>query len=357
MNLSTIIEKLIAMLMSILSFFFGISTSSGYAPLDAANIKLNAAIISDTHIDPSSFERTNLLRKGLSDIEKSELPVDFLAVVGDCTEGGKPEQFELFFKRLSTCDRVKLSIVALGNHDSWQGDKGFKSFFEQYSKLLGKSVTTSYRHETVNGYHIFTLGTEQNLQDEAYLSQTQLDWFDAELGAILGTKKPVLVFLHQPFNGTNRVNEAWAPGILGAQSDALMAITKKYTEQNMTVVFFSGHLHSGLGYSGVTNDGNLYFVDCPSFGKDPARGDIRETGTGYILEAYIGKLILRARNFISGEFLESYTYTIPTNEELPPEETTTQPSTDPANPEPPTNPPAETTTTPLTTLPPEIELN
>ncbi len=346
-----LIEKLIALFMSFFAMFFGTTTPAGYAPLDAGNIKLNAAVISDTHIAGEAYERTSLLRKGLADINASTVGVDVLAVVGDCTESGKPDQFRIFFSRLSACDRVKLSLVSLGNHDSWQADAGFQAFFEQYGKYLRKVVTTSYRHETVNGYHFFTLGTEAKMQDQAYLSQTQLNWFDSELSDLLGTDKPVFVMLHQPFNGTNRVNEAWALGILGEQSDALMAITKKYTEQGMLIVFFSGHLHSGLGYSGVTNDGNLYFVDCPSFGKDPSRGDIIETGTGYVLEAYIGKIVIRARNFVSGIFLDDYTYTIKTNEQLPPEESTTgEPVTEPST----TPPVVETTTAPMTTLPAEI---
>ena len=346
-----LIEKLIAVFMSFFAMFFGTTTPAGYAPLDAANIKLNAAVISDTHIDSSVYDRTSLLRKGLKDINASTAGVDVLAIVGDCTEGGKPDQFRVFFNQLSACDRVKLTLVSLGNHDSWQDTAGFQSFFEHYGKFLRKVVTTTYRHETVKGYHLFTLGTEAKLQDEAYLSQTQLDWFDSELSGLVGTEKPVFVFLHQPFNGTNRVNEAWALGKLGEQSDALMAITKKYTNQGMLIVFFSGHLHSGLGYSGVTNDGNLYFVDCPSFGKDPSRGDVIETGTGYVLEAYIGRIVIRARNFVSGIFYDNYTYTIKTNEQSVPEEPTTgeKPT------EPPTAPPeTETTTVPMTTLPAEI---
>lgn len=350
-SIMQLIEKIIALFMSFFAIFFGTTVTESYSPLDAGNIKLNAAVISDTHIDDEEYERTSLLRKGLTDINSAATPVDVLAIVGDCTESGKSNQFRIFFTRLSACDRVKLTLVSVGNHDSWQADESFRSFFEQYGKFLGKVVTTSYRHETVKGYHFFTLGTEAKLQNEAYLSQTQLDWFDAELHSLLGTDKPVFVMLHQPFNSTNRVNEAWSLGILGEQSDALMAITKKYTKQGMLIVFFSGHLHSGLGYSGVTNDGNLYFVDCPSFGKDPSRGDIRETGTGYVLEAYIGKIVLRARNFVSGMFYDNYTYTIKTNEQTQPEEPTTgeQPT------EPPTTPPeAETTTVPMTTLPAEI---
>lgn len=346
-----LIEKLIAVIMSFFAMFFGTTTPAGYSPLDTANIKLNAAVISDTHIDSSVYDRTSLLRKGLKDIDACTVPVDVLAVVGDCTEGGKPDQFRVFFNQLSACDRVKLTLVSLGNHDSWQDSTGFKAFFEQYGKFLGKVVTTTYRHETIKGYHFFTLGTEAKLQDEAYLSQTQLDWFDSELSGLLGTDKPIFVMLHQPFNGTNRVNEAWALGQLGQQSDALMAITKKYTEQGMLIVFFSGHLHSGLGYSGVTNDGSLYFVDCPSFGKDPSRGDIIETGTGYVLEAYIGRIVIRARNFVSGVFYDNYTYTINTNEQNVPDEPTTgeiptEPSTEP--------PTVESTTVPMTTLPAEI---
>ncbi len=358
-------QKIIAVLISVFSVFTGLfAPQTSYEPMSAQELQLNAAVISDIHINEednddlksTQRERRQLLQKGLSDINRSAVATDVLAVVGDVTDGGRPEEFQRFFKLLSACDNVKLSLIALGNHDSWQGDSSFNSFFSEYGSFLGKSVTASYRHETANGYHFFVLGTEKKMQNQAWISQAQMDWFDAEMAKLVGTQKPVFLLLHQPFNGTNRVNEAWAPGLLGEQSDQLMSIVKKYTEQGMIVICFSGHLHSGLGYSGVTNEGNLYFVDCPSFGQTPARGDIIETGTGYVVEAYIGKIFIRARNFVTGKFYDK-TYRIETNETVIPEEPTTAPS------ETTTMPAEQTTQEPVTsetttyaqTLPVEIE--
>ncbi len=357
--LLSIAERLIAFLLAIFSFVTGFFTpASSYSPIDAKQIKLNAAVISDLHVAQDDLERRQIIRTGLSDINRSVIATDVLAIVGDNTNNGKPEEVRIFFEELSACKKVALTVVALGNHDSWQNDESFNAFFSEYSAFLGKTVNTPYNHFTKNGYHFFTLGTEQKMQNEAYLSDAQLQWIDAQLFAVSDTDKPVFVFIHQPFNGTNRVEEAWKPGILGEQSDRLMSILKSYTEQGMVIVCFSGHLHSGLGYSGVTNDGTLYFVDCPSYGKSPSRGDIIETGTGYVVEGYIGKLIIRARNFVTGKFYDKYTYTIETKEEPVTEEPTTTPTEPPSEPgttEPPTEPATQPpTTVPQTTLPIEI---
>lgn len=358
----SIAETLLSLFMSIITFFTGLfmptpTPSNGYSPIDAENIKLNTAVISDLHTEVDNAERSLIIESGLADIDNSAVRTDVLAIVGDNTESGKSEQIKLFFEKLSACDKVRLFVISLGNHDSWQGDTSFSTFFSEYSKFARTTINTSYHHFTSKGYHFFTLGTEQKMQNEAYLSDAQLSWINSQLFAVSNTDKPVFILIHQPFNGTNRVNEAWAPGILGAQSDQLLSILKSYTAQGMVIVCFSGHLHSGLGYSGVTNDGTLYFVDCPSFGKTPSRGDIIETGTGYVVEGYIGKLIIRARNFVAGKFYDRYTYTIPTNEEPvtepPTQPPVTEPSTDiPAVP--PTEPPTVAPTAPQTTLPIEI---
>lgn len=355
--LLSLAEKLISIILSIMALFTGFSAQDPtYSPINAEQIKLNTAVISDLHVSQDNLDRRNIIRKGLADINNSTVATDVLAIVGDNTDNGKPEEVRIFFDELSECDKVKLSVVALGNHDSWQADKSFNAFFEEYSAFLGEPVTKSYHHFVKNGYNFFTLGTEQKMQNEAYLSDAQLEWINSQLFAISDTDKPVFILIHQPFNGTNRVEEAWKPGILGEQSDRLMSILKSYTEQGMVIVCFSGHLHSGLGYSGVTNDGTLYFVDCPSFGKDPSRGDIRETGTGYVVEAYIGKLIIRARNFVEGKFYDKYTYTIETNEEPVTQEPTTQPIEPPT--EPPTQPPVtEPPTEEKTTVPVELPIN
>lgn len=348
-------EKLISIILSIMTFFTGgFSTQEPtYSPTNPDQLKLNAAVISDTHIAQDEIECRNLLRKGIADINNSAVPTDVFAIVGDNTDNGKPEEFKLFFNELSACKKAMLTIVAMGNHDSWKAENSFNAFYSEYSAFLRQPVTTTYRHFTKNDYHFFTLGTEQKMQNEAYLSEAQLNWINLELSAVSYTDKPVFIFLHQPFNGTNRVNQAWALGILGEQSDQLMAILKHYTDQGMVIVVFSGHLHSGFGYSGVTNDGNLYFVDCPSFGQTPSRGEVIETGTGYVVEGYIGQLIIRARNFVTGQFYDRFTYTIKTNETPIPQEPTTNPG-EPST-EPPTQPPVdEPTTEERTTSPVEL---
>ena len=156
------------------------------------------------------------------------------------------------------------------------------------------------------------IGTEKGLQNEAYLSNEQLDWVDAQLESITSvSSKPVFMICHQPLNGTNRVDEAWAPGKLGAQSDRLKSIIRKYNDHGSTVILASGHLHSGFGYTKPTHENGLYYLDLPSYGKTPSRGNVRETGCGLMVEIYNDKIVCRARNFASGKFYESYNYNIP----------------------------------------------
>ncbi|HBL41755.1 MAG TPA: hypothetical protein DDY98_09530 [Ruminococcaceae bacterium] len=322
------LASIFAVLFSIFSSIFGLNRT-GYAPIDADNLKMSAVLISDTHIDTKTTAEQTNLERGLKDIAASKVAANVLMINGDLTNNGLTEQYDALFTAINKKAPAKKVIAVLGNHDCWSQNY-FNNFKTKYNLSTLSNITNPYYKYSVNGYTFFALGSEKGYQDStayqnsAYLSDEQLNWLDEQLAAtFLTSDKPVFVMCHQPINGTNRQTEAWALGGLGDQSTALLNILKKYADQNHTVILSSGHLHNSLGYSGVTNQGNLYFVDVPSFGVTPERGDNRTVGTGYVVECYAGKVVLRARDFVSSEFYDKYVYTINTTEKVTPVEPTT----------------------------------
>ena len=325
-------------ILSVLVSIFTLLTSllglgrNGYEPLDSGNLKMSAVLISDTHIDTKTTDAKNDFDSGIRDMAASKVAADMLIITGDLTNNGKAEEYDVLFSSITKKAPVKKVITAIGNHDAWS--TGFiNNFTTAYNQRTFSSITGPYYSYSTGGYTVLVLGTEKGLQEsadfqnQAYLSDTQLSWLDTELSkACSSSDKPVFVVCHQPINGTNRQYEAWALGGVGNQSDQLLSILKRYADAGHTIILSSGHLHNSIGYSGVTSQGNLWFVDVPSFGVIPSRGDNRVTGTGYVVECYPGKVIVRARNFVSRYFMEGYEYTIPTTESVTPVEITTKPS-------------------------------
>ena len=331
-------------LFTIFSSLFGWNRN-GYEPLDAENLKMSAVLISDTHISTKTTDAQDTLTRGVKDMAKSKVEANMLMITGDLTDNGLTDQYDALFSIISKKSAAKKTVCVMGNHDAWSVDY-FNNFRTKYNLNTLSNITAPYYSYSTNGYTVLALGTEKGYQEdpayqnEAYLSETQLNWLDSQLSsAFLLSDKPVFVICHQPINGMNRQTEAWALGGLGAQSDQLLTILKKHADAGHTVIICSGHLHNSIGYAGVTNQGNLWFVDVPSFGVTPSRGDNCTTGTGYVVECYPGKVILRARDFTIASFMDGYQYTITTTEKVTPvTPDPTQPTEPVTQPEPTTEP-------------------
>lgn len=315
------IKNVFSVIMTLITALFGLASGgkTTYKPVDADQLIMSGVIISDTHITQSSSDSTKILEKGLKDMNKGEAGLGFLVIAGDLTDKGTTQDYSKFFSTLSSKSKAEKTIAAVGNHDLRQGEQSIKDFTEKYSSFSGKKITKPYYSTTVNGYGFISIGSEKPLQNEAYLSETQLKWVDSQLKKMTeANDKPIFLICHQPLNGTNRVSDAWPPGVLGEQSDKLRDIIKKYTDNGTTVLLISGHLHSGFGYTKQTHENGLYYIDLPSFGIKPSRGNVVETGTGLVAEIYPDRILLRARNFTSGKFYERYDYEIPVEKHTSP---------------------------------------
>ena len=111
-------------------------------------------------------------------------------------------------------------------------------------------------------------------------------------------------------------------GGVGEQNEALLAILKQYDN----VFYISGHIHAGYKETGKgigakygsvetieNNAGNpITLVNLPSYMYfDFIHGGHLANGCGWILEAYDGEVVIRARNFATGTWISRYDVTVP----------------------------------------------
>ncbi len=269
------------------------------------------SVFSDVHVDiyqlPDYINRMTMLRKGLGDVAGSAQETDALIFLGDTIDEGQWEEYIFFYLYLSLFNKLPRSstMLALGNHEWYNtGDYAhdfgrFRMFYEGYTK---QEQAKPYYAKEINGYRYIVLGSESSVNDQGDLSAAQNAWLDEQLA--LGTQdgKPVFVFNHQPFYGTHNT---WGGegDIIAEQYAAVYQTLAKYDN----VFFFSGHLHQSLssGYSFETTPEGVHLLNLPSFGKES------DQGIGFQAEIYNDRVLLRARNFGRGAWLEEYVYDVP----------------------------------------------
>ncbi len=336
--LKAIISFLTSFACLLTSPIFG-NFSSGYEP-QKEDCKMTFATISDTHITeyPEDVIRLTLLEMGLYDMENAENPLDALIISGDFTNNGKTAQYEKLEKSFSKYNPAKNILFSGGNHDAWAKDAATdeekfpmakKLFIEYNEKIAGRKVDNVYYSQVINGYTFIVIGNEGSEEDFPVISDTQLNWLDAELAKATADGKPVFVVSHWPFNGTHGLPNTWegAPadkvipdldpttGGFGERNDEIFDTMNKYKN----VILISGHLHNGIvnniedtkyGYSSVEQLDNICSVNLPVYYTITNRGRTAP-GMGFVFEVYENEIIIRARSFSGGVWYTENEFSVP----------------------------------------------
>ncbi len=282
--------------------------------------KASIAVISDLHLK-DNFIRQGMLELGLADMANAADKLDAVAFCGDITDHGYIEMWDCFADAVGKYDLADQLIIVEGNHDTWGPDRDNldtvkQTFIDYNKKIAGRDVSEVYYSTNVNGYPVIVLGSEDD-GTNAYISQTQLDWFAEEMEKASQTGLPIFVFCHQPFNKTHGLPKTWEmekdpdwdDGGIGEQSDLVKNIMKKYDN----VFYISGHIHAGLAtednklYASVEKHDGYTLINVPGYMyPDVIRGTHITNGTGYVIEVYDDQVLLRARNFATGTWCTKF---------------------------------------------------
>ena len=313
--MQTLLMRILSFLLSAILSVVGLQNrvgdaGSAYTADDEERVLLNVAVVSDLHTNGWTLHERNVnLLKLFRGIAKSSTPLDALVLPGDLTEQAMQGEYATLFYALKAAGLTENVLPATGNHDI-RGIMGVNDFSKSmrnyfaFCETVGIQTDKSYWATNIEGFTFIVLGSETEEKDSAYLSPMQLLWLDETLYTAEKTGRPVFLICHQPLAHTNNVDTAWpVGGTVGDQSDALEAILKKHTDSGLPVVYISGHLHKDFNAHSFERYGNLYCLNLPSAQFSG--------GKGVMLEVYSDRILLRARNFISGEWLANvYTVTL-----------------------------------------------
>ena len=303
----------ITVIIAFMCLFNGVDTAgSAYQALQPDKVRLNAVIVSDTHTnDTTTHEHNRTLAKLFSGIGKSKSRVDAVVLPGDLTETATPREYSNLAAVIKRYNKADALIPALGNHDV-RGDMSKDDYdanmrqYYAFCQTMGVDADKPYWCKTINGYRFLVLGAEAEIKDCTWFSDEQLQWLDRQLTEAEQVGKPVFIVNHQVIDHTNDVDNLWwYAGSIGDQSDQVKEIITRHTENGLTVVFISGHLHAEYNpYSFEQVGDRLYFLNLPSAQYT------EEFGQGCTLECYTDRVLIRTRNFITGEWLPDE-YTVP----------------------------------------------
>jgi len=291
------LQSLAAFLVSVFSFFSLLSPApAAYEPKQAGAL-LNAAVMTDLHTGPRNPILQYNVDKAFRSASAAKDGLDALVLLGDNTMDGMEQQYALFFAALAAHSKAGNNLVAVGNHDLWgMGSylNGKNRFFDYCNQFTGNSLENIYYYKVVNGYYLILLGTESDMHTTGHITDTQISWLDARLAEATAGGRPAFVFHHFP------VGHVLEP-------ERLEAVLKSYPN----VFYFYGHVHHALTDKTFTKAGDsLYYIDVPNFDGFP--DDIfYYRGQGIQIEAYADRVLLRARDYIRGEWLAEYEYSAP----------------------------------------------
>lgn len=304
--------RLLRWIAAILAFF--IFSPSGdiapYAPLDKDNLQISFTVISDGHLEGNEGQKHDNYGEGFCDMASAEVMSDALVMVGDNTMNGQAVETSMLYGLMRKYNKIENVLMAVGNHDICPGehntgdyDKLKQRFIDYNNAFLDHQIENLYHSQVIDGYHFIILSSDCDAGIQQYLSPEQLEWLDAELQSAAESGKPVFLFSHWPLNDV--FPDVWAEGHVGEQSDELHALLTKYENR---IFYFTGHLHMGLfenGY-GVKEDGQITYINVPSFGSENTDGDadVQDTGLGLQVEVYENEVVVRVRNFVQHEWTD-----------------------------------------------------
>ncbi|MEH7480972.1 metallophosphoesterase [Neobacillus drentensis] len=194
-------------------------------------------VISDVHIDSDHNHTLEKFITTLEQLNRVAPKQDAFVVVGDLTENGAIQEYDKFMSAYNSRKQSNaVSLMAIGNHDYWNGlsaEDAQKRYFEK------TGMQSIYFHKVINGYHFIILGTEDGITEGTY-SSIQIEWLGEQLRKAHADdpNKPIFVFHHHPMIKTMYGSE-WG---FSENRDLFYNTLKQYPQ----VIAFSGHTHYPL---------------------------------------------------------------------------------------------------------------
>ena len=303
MDISTVftfINQVAATVAILFAMIFSPAADTAKLAYEAQNpdkLKMSFSAVSDVHVEtnnPDAYGAFADLIKGVK-AGKNHSAAVFL---GDNVMNGQLIENLFFYTGVRAVKPAAHNLVAIGNHDLGNGNGDYEKLRKNYLNnnriFLGNKLENTYYFRVIDGCYMIFLASEGLSVNDFVMSQAQLEWLKGVLKEADEANAPIFVFNHHPINYIREMDENTLSDLFG-QYDNLL--------------YIHGHTHSQL------DSGNFYTrsgINCICLPRSTEIVDYGP-GDGIVAEVYEDEILIRGRNFISGEWIEELTYTYPLN--------------------------------------------
>lgn len=275
-------------------------------------------IVADLHIGSNKAAENHLLTM-LTDVKNTAPDAAGIIVAGDAVHAAD-ESYYLLLGQL--CDKVPgAPKLYLGAGDYTYLAKGTFLYdsakHAEYQKLFLKYAGHPFGITPEHAYYSYKLGealmvflaADEYRNGSAYYSPEQLTWLDGILAGA-DAYAPVFIFMHEPLSDTvsGSLSSQGYNGINNPRD--VREVLKKYKNP----VIFSGHTHWSLEaertMSYVSGGGSAFHTGAVSGLKDFSSGTAQPSNDshGYYVTLYENAVLIRGRNFATGEWISNAVY-------------------------------------------------
>ncbi|PZE22153.1 metallophosphoesterase family protein [Paenibacillus xerothermodurans] len=295
--------------------------------------RLTFPVVSDIHIQSWDGASHQKFKSALTDLHAVDAHSDALVINGDLANG-MPADYDKLKELIAETPHAKHVMYSIGNHEfykAWFDSSGNwnsadfpngqteQASIQRFLRFAG--LKQVYYERQIQGYSFIFLGSEQyrqsdpaNLED-AYLSDTQLDWLKQTLKKRAAGNKPVFVFLHQPLPHTVAGTSFCCVNNRAiVQHEELKRILSEYPE----VIFFTAHTHWELklpdtlvrdGFTMVNSSSVIQPWTDNNNGGETVLGP--EASEGLYVEVYKDEVRIRGRDFHNRRWIPEAQFSVP----------------------------------------------
>lgn len=305
--------KTLAIFLSVFIFLPIGNAPEAIEKTDAESCLLSATVLSDLHMEGTNPERHKRVGNVLRSAKRADN--DLLLLLGDNTMNGQVIETLFAYGLVSRFFDSDDVIVSPGNHDmdtSENTNGDFETLYNRYVTMrniyFGDDGDKVYFSREEKGYKFIVLGGEGRTGEDGkqILSDEQLDWLESELAEAKENGKPCFILNHYLVYGRNG-GRSYADFNIADQNDRLTEILET---SGVRTFYFCGHSHYGVSDDSVQTTNNVTYINLPATGNPgnyyPANDECGKDGIGVQMEVYESSVVLRFRNYITGQWLEGY---------------------------------------------------
>ena len=296
------------------SVFDGLSTSyflevENTLKLPESTLLYTFQAISDIHVESYTWQPyfASHYIHCLNDIKKTYPNTTAIFTVGDLTNKGKQEQYDVLNEIINNVytENKPNMYYSIGNHEYFHQTYTTNEFDKAINLYLKNTkMTNNYYSLTLNGNKFIVLGSE-SAKGEGEMTKEQIEWFKNEL-AQTNKNEPVFIFMHQGLYDTvsgTLPGQNWNGFINSDQT--LRNILKEYPN----AFVFSGHTHWSLDSLSPVKYGNgvdSSFINTASVAYLwDDEGNYQMGSQGIYVEVYEDYILIKGREFTEGKWVSA----------------------------------------------------